>query len=171
MTASCFKVKHRIDCWGFLFREKKKPRKLDAERAKIYEIPAAFYENLQQGEDYVTKKGTIVPNEEVTTAAAKPKSYAFCADTIFDESLAEKVKGVDMLYHETTYLKDLHERAAARFHSTTVQAGAIAKKAEAKRLLIGHFSSKYEKLDEFLVETKEVFENTELAIEGSCYVI
>ena len=78
MTVECFKVKHRIDCWGFLFREKKKPRKLDAERAKIYEIPAAFYDNLQMGEDYVTKKGTIVPNEEVTTAASKGKSYAYC---------------------------------------------------------------------------------------------
>ena len=171
MSVASFKVQHRIACWGFLFIEKKKPRKLDAERAKIYEIPAAFYENLQQGEDYVTKKGTIVPNEEVTTAAAKPKSYAYCADTIFDESLAAKVKDVDLLYHETTYLKDLHERAAARFHSTTTQAGTIAKKAEVKRLLIGHFSSKYESLDEFLVETKEVFENTELAIEGSCYII
>jgi ribonuclease Z len=129
MTVTCFSVKHRIDCWGFLFRQKKNPRKLDAERAKIYEIPAAYYEKLQQGEDYVTKKGTIVPNEEVTTAAAKPKSYAYCADTIYDESLAEKVKDVDLLYHETTYLKDLQERAAARFHSTTIQAAAIAKKA------------------------------------------
>jgi len=171
MSVECFKVKHRIPCWGFLFREKKNPRKLDAERAKIYEIPAAFYENLQRGEDYVTKKGTIVPNEEVTTANAKGKSYAFCADTIFDESLAEKVKDVDMLYHETTYLKDLHERAAARFHSTTVQAGTIAQKANVKKLLIGHFSSKYETLDEFLKETAEVFENTELAIEGCCYSI
>ena len=171
MTVECFKVKHRIDCWGFLFRQKKNPRKLDAERAKIYEIPAAFYENLQQGQDYVTKKGTIVPNEEVTTEAPKGKSYAYCADTIFDESLAEKVKDVDMLYHETTYLKDLHERAAARFHSTTVQAGTIAKKANVKKLLIGHFSSKYESLDEFLNETVEVFENTELAIQGSCYLI
>ena len=171
MTVECFKVKHRIDCWGFLFREKKNPRKLDPERAKIYEIPSAFYENLQRGEDYVTKKGTIVPNEEVTTANAKGKSYAYCADTIFDESLAEKVKDVDMLYHETTYLKDLHERAAARFHSTTVQAGTIAKKANAKKLLIGHFSSKYEVLDEFLHETVGVFENTELAIQGCCYTI
>jgi ribonuclease Z len=171
MTVECFTVKHRINCWGFLFREKKKPRKLNAERAKIYEIPAAFYENLQLGEDYVTKKGTIVPNEEVTTAGAKPKSYAYCADTIYDESLAEKVKDVDLLYHETTYLKDLHERAAARFHSTTVQAGAIAKKAGAKKLLIGHFSSKYETLDAFLEETKEVFDNTELALQGCCYVI
>lgn len=171
MTVECFKVKHRIDCWGFLFREKKNPRKLDPERAKIYEIPSAFYDKLQQGEDYVTKKGTIVPNEEVTTEGTKAKSYAYSADTIFDESLAEKVKGVDLLYHETTYLKDLHERAAARFHSTTVQAATIAKKAEVKKLLIGHFSSKYENLDEFLSEAVEVFENTELAIQGSCHII
>ncbi len=171
MTVECFAVQHRIACWGFLFREKKNPRKLDAERAKIYEIPSAFYEKLQQGEDYVTKKGTIVPNDEVTSAGAKPKSYAYCADTIFDESLGEKVKDVDLLYHETTYLKDLHERAAARFHSTTIQAGTIAKKADAKRLLIGHFSSKYEELDEFLNETKEVFTNTELAIQGCCYIV
>jgi ribonuclease Z len=171
MQVECFEVSHRIRCWGFLFREKKNPRKLNAERAKIYEIPAAFYDKLQQGENYVTKKGTIVPNEEVTTAAAKPKTYAFCADTIYDESLATKVKDVDLLYHETTYLKDLHERAAARFHSTTIQAAAIAQKAGVKKLLIGHFSSKYESLDEFLIEATEVFENTELAIEGSCYFI
>lgn len=171
MTVSCFKVQHRIDCWGFLFREKKNPRKLHTERAKIYEIPVSFYDKLQQGEDYVTKKGTIVPNEEVTTAAPEPKSYAYCADTVFDESLAEKVKGVHLLYHETTYLKDLHERAANRFHSTTVQAATIAKKAAAKKLLIGHFSSKYEFLDEFLNETVEVFKHTELAIQGCCYII
>jgi ribonuclease Z len=171
MTVECFKVQHRIDCWGFLFRQKKNPRKLDAERAKIYEIPSAFYEKLQRGEDYITKKGTIVPNEEVTTAATKPRSYAYCADTIYDESLAEKVKGVDLLYHETTYLKDLQERAAARYHSTTVQAASVAKKAEVKKLLIGHFSSKYENLDEFLTETVEIFKNTELAVQGICYII
>ena len=171
IQVECFKVQHRIACWGFLFREKKNPRKLNAERAKIYDIPAAFYDKLQQGEDYVNKKGTIVPNEEVTTAASKPRTYAFCADTIYDENLALKVKDVDLLYHETTYLKDLHERAAARFHSTTIQAAAIAQKAGVKKLLIGHFSSKYETLDEFLIETTAVFENTELAIEGNCYII
>ena len=171
MTVHCFKTQHRIDCWGFLFREKKNPRKLDAERAKIYEIPASFYEKLQQGQDYITKKGTIVPNDEVTIAAPKAKSYAYCADTIYDESLVEKVKEVDLLYHETTYLKDLHERAAARFHSTTEQAANIAKKAQVQKLLIGHFSSKYETLDEFLKEAVEVFENTELALEGMCYKI
>lgn len=171
ITITCFKVQHRIDCWGFLFREKKNARKLDPERAKIYEIPAAFYEKLQQGHDYVNKKGTIVPNEEVTTAGPIPKSYAYCADTIYDESLAEKVKGVDLLYHETTYLKNLQQRATDRYHSTTIQAGAIAKKAGVKKLLIGHFSSKYESLDEFLSETKEIFENTELALQGCCYIV
>ncbi|MBX2919276.1 MAG: ribonuclease Z [Ferruginibacter sp.] len=171
ITITCFKVQHRIDCWGFLFKEKKNSRKLDPERAKIYEIPAAFYEKLQQGHDYVNKKGTIVPNEEVTTAGPIPKSYAYCADTIYDESLAEKVKGVDLLYHETTYLKNLQQRATDRYHSTTIQAGSIAKKAGVKKLLIGHFSSKYESLDEFLSETKEIFENTELALQGCCYIV
>ena len=171
ITVECFKVQHRIECWGFLFREKKNLRKVNAERARIYEIPASFYEKLQQGFDYANKKGTIVPNEEVTTEGPKVKSYAYCADTIYDESLAEKVKGVDLLYHETTYLKDMHERAAARFHSTTVQAATIAKNAGVKKLLIGHFSSKYETLDEFLAEASAIFENTELAVQGSCHII
>ena len=171
ILVECFKVHHRIECWGFLFREKRNLRKVNAERAKIYEIPAAFYEKLQQGFDYANKKGTIVPNDEVTIAGAKSKSYAYCADTIYDEDLCEKVKEVDLLYHETTYLKDLQERATARYHSTTVQAAAIAKKAGVKRLLIGHFSSKYENLDEFLNETSAIFENTELAIQGCCYII
>jgi ribonuclease Z len=171
MTVECFKVTHRIECWGFLFREKKNPRKVNPERAVTYEIPAAFYDKLQQGHDYVNKKGTIVPNDEVTTAAAKSKSYAFCADTVYDETLANKIREVDLLYHEATYLKDLHERAASRFHSTTHQAATIAKLGNVKKLLLGHFSSKYETLDAFLPEACEVFENTELALEGACYRI
>jgi ribonuclease Z len=171
IIVECFSTKHRIECWGFLFREKKNPRKVDPERAAVYEIPAAFYDKLQQGHDYVNKKGTIVPNDEVTIAATKAKSYAFCADTVYDESLAEKIKEVDLLYHEATYLKELHERAASRFHSTTQQAASIAKLGNVKKLLLGHFSSKYETLEEFLPEACEVFENTELALEGTCYRI
>jgi len=171
ISVECFRVTHRIDCWGFLFREIKKPRHIDADKARSYEIPAAFYEQLQRGEDYVTKKGTIIPNEEVTTAASKARSYAYCADTIYDESIVTKIKGADMIYHEATYLKDQHVRAAERFHSTTAQAAEIAKKAGVHKLLIGHFSSKYESLDEFLREAKEVFDNTELALEGACFKI
>ena len=164
-----FRVQHRIECWGFLFTEKRNPRKIDTERVKAFEIPKSFYERLQKGEDYITKKGTIISNEEVTLPGIKPKTYAYCADTIFDETLIEKIKGVDLLYHEATYLKDLHQRAADRYHSTTVQAATIAHKGEVKKLLIGHFSSKYEILDEFLIEASEVFSNTELAIQGVSY--
>ncbi len=171
ITIECFKVQHRIECWGFLFNEKKKPRKVDADRAKSYEIPEAYFGKLQQGEDYVTKKGTTIPNGEVTLAATKAKRYAYCADTIFDKNLVPKIKEVDVLYHEATYLKDLEERAASRYHSTTHQAATIAKLGDVKKLIIGHFSSKYETVDDFLKEAKEVFENTELGLEGICYKI
>ncbi|MEO6406724.1 MAG: ribonuclease Z [Ferruginibacter sp.] len=171
LSVECFKVSHRIDCWGFIFREKKNPRTIVPEKVKAFEVPLSFYEELQKGEDFITSKGTIIPNDEVTVPAISPKSYAYCADTLYDESIAEKVKDIDLLYHETTYLKDLHERATARFHSTTIQAASIAKLAGVKKLLIGHFSSKYDTLDEFLREAVVVFENTELALEGACYKI
>jgi ribonuclease Z len=171
MEIHCFKVQHRIDCWGFLFRQIKNPRSIDPERVKSYEIPAVFYEQLQKGEDYHTKKGTIIPNAELTIAATPAKSYAYCADTIYDPGLAEKIYGVDLLYHETTYLKALEEKAASRFHSTTVQAAAIARLAAVKRLIIGHFSSKYEILDDFLDEARSVFPCTDLATEGTCFRI
>jgi ribonuclease Z len=171
MNIECFKTKHRIDCWGFIFREKKKPRSIDPVKVKAYEIPAAFYTQLQKGEDYTTKKGVVISNADVTLPGANSRSYAYCADTVYDESLVDKVKDIDLLYHETTYLKDQDERAAARFHCTTIQAASIAKKAAVQKLIIGHFSSRYEVLDQFLIEAQEAFSNTELALEGACYKI
>ena len=171
MTVEAIPVQHRIECWAFVFRQKKNTRKIDPARAQSYEIPASYYEKLQQGEDYVTKKGTIIPNEEVTIPTSKGKSYAYSADTIYDESLIEKFKEVDLLYHESTYLHEYADKAAFRYHSTTVQAATIAMRANVGKLLIGHFSSKYEDLDPFLTEASEVFENTALALEGMCYYI
>ncbi len=171
IVVECFSVKHRIACFGFLFTQKKNPRKINADKLKGFDIPASYYDKLQQGYDYETKSGEIIKNELVTDEASKPKKYAYSADTIFDPTIAEKVKHVDLLYHETTYLKDSQTKAGERFHSTTIQAATIAKLAEVKKLVIGHFSSKYEFLDEFEKEAKEVFENTELAIEGTCYTI
>lgn len=168
-SIECFATQHRIECWGFIIREKKQPRKISKDNVLAYEIPAAYYERLKNGDDYETKDGNIISNELLTVPNAPAKSYAYSADTLYDERIAEKVKDVSLLYHETTYLKDLHERAASRFHSTTVQAAAIAAKANVKRLLIGHFSSKYDVLDLFLEEAKGVFENTELAMEGVTY--
>jgi ribonuclease Z len=169
MSIECFATHHRIECWGFIIREKKPPRKVDKDKVLQYEIPATFYERLKMGEDYTTKTGERIANEQVTMPNTAPKSYAYSADTIYDERIADKVSGVTLLYHETTYLKDLHERAAQRFHSTTVQAAAIAAKANVGKLLIGHFSSKYETLHKFLEEAKEVFDNTDTAIEGVTY--
>ncbi|MBC7586929.1 MAG: ribonuclease Z [Chitinophagaceae bacterium] len=168
-SIECFATKHRIECRGFIIREKKQPRKICKEKLMEHEIPFAYYERLKNGDDYETKNGSILKNEWLTVPNNPPKSYAYTADTIYDETIAEKVKSVSLLYHETTYLKDLHKRAAERFHSTTVQAAAIAAKAGTHKLLIGHFSSKYEELDVFLQEAKEVFDSTELAIEGVTY--
>ncbi len=167
----CFHTEHRIPCWGFIIREKKKPRKIDKEKAMSYAIPAIFYERLKDGEDYENNQGEIVKNEMVTMASTPARSYAYCADTRYQVKIAQKVKKANLVYHEATYLKDQSERAADRFHSTSIQAAQLALEAEAQRLLLGHFSSKYESLDEFATEAREVFANTDLAIEGVSYRI
>jgi ribonuclease Z len=169
IKVTCFKVSHRIDCWGFRFDQVKAPRRINPDKTRQYEIPAAFYERLKWGEDYTTKTGEVIKNEWVTEAAPRPRSYAYSADTVYNEALIDKVHGVEVLYHETTYLKDLEDRAALRFHCTTTQAATIALKSNVRQLLIGHFSSKYEMLDLFEKEAKEVFPNTLLAIEGVTY--
>lgn len=166
-----FRVEHRIACWGFLFRQKKKPRKILPDRTTSYGVPHTFFSKLQMGEDYINPKGTIVPNEELTTASSPAKSYAYCADTVHSYKFIERIKNTDLLYHEATYLSNAIDKALHRYHSTAAQAADIALKSGAKKLIIGHFSSRYEVLDELLKEAKEVFENTELAVEGSCFEI
>lgn len=170
LSVECFKVNHRIECWGFLFKEKKNLRKLNIEQVKKYKVPKTFFENLHRGEDYVNANSEVIKNEILTTPHQLPKSYGYCADTAFYEPIAEKIKYVDLVYHEATYLDEYSEKARERFHSTSKQAALIAKKAHAKKLLIGHFSSKYEILDEFKNEACQVFEHTEIAEEGACYI-
>ena len=167
----CFRTNHRIECYGFTFTEKKKPRKLDVEKVRAAGIPATFYKRLEEGMDYTTKDDKLIKNEEVTIQAPKGKTYVFCADTKYDESLLTHLQEADMIYHETTYLDNLQERAELRFHSTSKQAAKMAKKGKVKKLLIGHFSSKYPELDEFEKEAREVFENTEIAQEGVTYKV
>lgn len=170
-TVECFPTKHRIECWGFIVREKRNQRKINIEKATAHHIPPAFFSKLQQGEDYVSPEGKRIRNGLLTFENAKPKSYAFCADTIYDESLAEVIKEVDLAYHESTYPAALQEKAMERFHSTSAQAAAIALKAKVHKLLIGHFSAKFENLEQFETEAKEIFLNTENASEGTTYLI
>ncbi len=171
LTVKCFRTNHRIECYGFIFTEKKPPRKLDPEKASQYGIPFTFFERLKNGEDYTAEDGTLITNEMVTLPAEPAKTYAFCADTRYDESLLPHIKNADLVYHETTYLDNLREQAEKRFHSTSKQAALMAKKAGVKKLLIGHFSSKYDTLEEFEIEAKEIFPNTELALEGVAYQV
>jgi len=170
-TVTCFRTNHRIECYGFSFHEKKSKRRLNPEKAMEYGVPVSFYDRLKNGEDYVHEDGSVVKYEWVTEDMPPGKTYVFCADTKYDESIIPHIRNADMVYHETTYLDALRERATARFHSTSRQAALIAKKGNVKKLLIGHFSSKYDSLDEFQEEAREVFLNTELAIEGVTYKV
>lgn len=168
---SCFPTVHRVECYGFLFEEKEGKRKLKMDAVQKHGIPVSFYSSLQSGLDYITPRGQRIPNDSVTTPPQRPHKYAYCADTRYDESLLQYIYGADMIYHETTYLDNMREKAYDRFHATTKQAAEIARKAMVQKLLIGHFSSKYSDLEPFVLEAREVFGNTELALEGSTYTV
>jgi len=170
-SVECFHVQHRVPCFGFIITEKKKPRKLDMKKISVHAIPFNFYGNLANGEDFISPGGDRIKNELLTTQNISPKRYAYCADTKFYPAIAEKIMQADLLYHEATYLDNLRERAMERFHSTSLQAAELAGLARVKKLLIGHFSSKYESLEEFLAEAVPVFPQTELAIEGVTFII
>jgi ribonuclease Z len=168
---TAFPVKHRIPCWGFLFQEIKPPRLLLKEQVVAAVIPQSFYNRLKWGEDYIDKAGRRVENRSVTRAAPPGLSYAYCADTLYAPELADNLQQVSLLYHEATFLHELEERAVSRFHSTAMQAASFASLCQAGRLIIGHFSSKYETLEAFEEEARQQFANTDLAIEGVTYLL
>jgi ribonuclease Z len=171
MVVESFPVNHRIPCWGFRFREKTKPRKIDPRLAYQAGIPPDHFSRLKEGEDYVAKDGRIIPNEAVTKPAPPAVSYAYCADTRYDEHILPFIQDADLLYHEATYLDDQREKATERFHSTASQAATMALKAGASRLLLGHFSSKYEVLDAFREEAEKIFPAVEVCKEGVTYLV
>ncbi|UYQ91678.1 ribonuclease Z [Chitinophaga horti] len=168
---SFFPTRHRIPCYGFAFNMQRRKRKILPDQAVAYEIPATFYSRLQDGEDYRRKDGTLVQNDWVTLPPAPGKRYVYCADTVYNEEMVPQLKDADLIYHETTYLHDQLQKATERFHSTSVQAAGLARLANVKRLLVGHFSSKYTDLQPFLDECRPIFPNTDLAEEGVSYII
>jgi ribonuclease Z len=166
-----FKTDHRIECYGFTFEEKQGKRKLLIDKVRKAKIPVSFYSSLQQGLDYITPRGETIKNDAVTTSPERGKRYAFCADTRYSETLIPHIYGFDAIYHESTYLDNMRHQATERYHSTTRQAAELARKAMVNQLLLGHFSSKYATLEAFQQEAREIFPNTELAIEGVTYEI
>lgn len=165
----CFPTEHRIDCHGFLIEEADKGRKLLPAKCRDAGIPQYFYDKLKKGEDYERTDGTVIKNEDLTEAAAIPKRYAYCADSLYTDSFLLHIMNVDLLYHESTYLQMDEERATARFHSTAEQAAQIALKCGAKKLLLGHYSSRYKEVIDFETEAKTVFENAVASVEGQVY--
>lgn len=159
---------HRIPCSGYLFEEQPRRDKLVKELLPAGLTPTELSQ-LAQGHDLPADETTGRPalaHADVSIPAARPRRYAFCSDTIYTPALAELVQGVDLLYHEATFLHDLRDRAATTHHSTARQAAELARAADVHRLLIGHFSSRYKQLEPHLQEAKSVFEWTELATEG-----
>ncbi|TGD79907.1 ribonuclease Z [Hymenobacter wooponensis] len=166
LTVHTLPMRHRIPCCGYLFREKPKRRRLLPDLLPAGLTPAQLTA-LTLGEDVLDENGEVlVTNAAVTAEPKRARSYAYCSDTLYTESLAELVRDVDLLYHEATFMDDMRERAHTTHHSTARQAGLLARRAEVHRLLIGHFSSRYRDLQPLLAEAKTMFEWTELAIEG-----
>lgn len=164
-------MNHRIPCTGFIFKEKPRPRKLIINKIQQYNIPFSQYSKIKNGEDYEDDFGKVVKNEELTIAPEMPRTYAFCSDTMYDENFADDVREVDLLYYESTFMHDMLERAQSTYHSTSLQAGMLAKRANVRKLVIGHFSARYKSLMPILEEARSMFENTELAIEGGKFSI
>lgn len=159
-------LKHRIACTGFKFKEKVKPRRINPTAIKAYNIPKHAINKLKKGEDYHPNEGETIKNNLLTFHPDPSFSYAFCSDTAYHPEIIEDIKEVDLLYHEATFTNEHQKRAKATYHSTAAQAGEIAKKANVKKLLIGHFSNRYKSLIPLLEEARENFANTELAKEG-----
>jgi ribonuclease Z len=162
-------LNHRVYTNGFLFKEKESERKLNVTAAENEHINVAYYRKLKQGFDVLNEEGKLIKNELVTSDGKKPLSYAFCSDTMYDEAIIPIIKNVDVLYHESTFLDKNKKLAEPTKHSTAKQAATIAKKANVKRLILGHYSTRYNGINEFKVEANTVFDNVELAEDGKVF--
>lgn len=169
ITVTTFPLKHSIACNGFLFREKEKERNIKKEFIEYYNLSIRDIVKIKRGEDHINEEGKVIPNSKLTERPYKQRTYAFCTDTAFYPEIIPVIKGVDLLYHESTFANDMRKRAWDTLHSTAVEAAEIAKMAEVKKLLLGHFSSRYTKLDVFKKEALAKFNNVELVKEGKCY--
>ncbi len=168
-TVHTIPLNHKLDCAGFLFREKSKPRKINKEKLKDGML-LQHIALLKTGADVIDDHGTLLyRNSEYTLPPIPSFSYAFCSDTAWNEKMIEQLHHVDLLYHEATFMETEKDKAWETKHSTAAEAATMAKKCEAGKLLIGHFSARYRELEPILLEAREIFNNTELAIEGNTF--
>ena len=159
-------LRHRIASCGYLFREKELLPHIRRDMIDFYRIPLCEINNIKNGKDWITEEGQTIPYTRLTTPALPPRSYAYCSDTIYLPKLSSLVEGVDLLFHEATFLHEDLQRAQETFHTTALQAATLAKDSHVKALCIGHFSARYEEESVLLDEAKSVFEHTILAKEN-----
>ena len=159
-------LKHRMPTCGFLFKEKPTPNHIKRDMIDFYHVPTFLINRIKNGEDYQTDDGKIIPNDRLTSPSAPPRSYAYCSDTAFYPQIVEQIKHSTLLFHEATFLQADAARAKQTMHSTAKQAAEMARMAEVEKLIIGHFSARYDNEDELLSEAQSVFPNTTLANEN-----
>lgn len=164
-------LEHKIDCNGFLFKEKPKPRKINGDAVKQHKVSKQVIEDLRSGKDFIKEDGEIIKNEVLTLPPPPSRSYAYCSDTRYTKNFLPIIKDVDLLYHEATFVDEDKDKAFERYHSTSSEAAEIAKLANAKKLLLGHFSARYQDLEPLLQEAKRIFDNSFLAIEGNTFKV
>ena len=166
LIVRAFPLDHRIPCYGFLFTENNAERHIRPECIRQYAIPHEAIPGIKRGEDFTTLDGRLIPNTELTTPPDPPRSFAYCSDTKFMETAPEALQGVSLLYHEATYAEAEAALAETMYHSTARQAACFATRCHAKRLLIGHFSARYDDESLLLREAQTVFPETVLAKEN-----
>ena len=171
LTVETIPLQHRIDCCGYLFREKPILPHIRRDMIDFYKIPISQINNIKAGADWVTPEGEVIANSRLTTPAEPARSYAYCSDTRYIKTLHELVKGVSTLYHESTYSAEDAERARLYWHSTSQDAAKVARDASVGKLLLGHFSARYNNESQLLEEAKEIFPNSYLTCEGATFDI
>ena len=171
LTVETIPLQHRIDCCGYLFREKPILPHIRRDMIDFYKIPISQINNIKAGADWVTPEGEVIANSRLTTPAEPARSYAYCSDTRYIKTLHELVKGVSTLYHESTYFAEDAERARLYWHSTSQDAARVARDASVGKLLLGHFSARYNNESQLLEEAKEIFPNSYLTCEGASFDI
>ncbi|OXB23962.1 ribonuclease Z [Flavobacterium tructae] len=162
-------LKHRVYTNGFLFQEKPGDRKLNVEAVQQYNIHTAYFQKIKGGGDVTLDDGTVIKNKELSFDPIPSMSYAFCSDTVYHEDVLPIIKDVDVLYHESTFLESEATLALKTLHSTAKEAATIALKANAKKLILGHYSTRYDGIERFKEEAETVFPNTLLGDDGRSF--
>jgi len=169
LTVVAFPLKHRIQAYGFVFREKPADRNIIKEKIEEYSIPSYRIPGIKKGQDFVNDEGMVIKNDEITVPPPQPLSYAYCSDTMYFARLSSFVKSVDLLYHEATFDGSMEKLARKVMHSTTLDAAKTALKANAGTLMIGHFSARYDDVTSLVEEARTIFPSTIPAIDGNTY--